>query len=403
MPMPSGFVSERSKLMTVFKARKGLEEIEEYTVEHIDADIIVNANECNWSLPPVVQSEIAEAAKNFAFNRYPPMKGEKLCQLLAEDFGVAQSSVQVGNGSSELLQMACYAFGGSGRKIAFPSPSFSMYGVYTKLSDSKSLPYNLNVDGYIDSEEVISFCDRERPNLLIICNPNNPTGNYNSLWQIEKILANVDCPVIMDEAYMEFAGGYEADFSCSTMTLLAKYDNFICLRTFSKAYGLASMRVGYAVGGRGLMRILGKVLLPYHVNAFSLLTAEIVYKHKQLFVERTNQIIAEREKMRNALAELGFKVWDSATNFLMFTALPELSAKLSLFGKNEALVVEEGTEKKLAGQTVFRFLANRKILARDFTRNAALEGGIRLTLGTPEENAIILETIKEVCKKAGGI
>ena len=389
--------------MTAFKARKGLEEIEEYTVEHIEAGIVVNANECNWGLPVAVQTEIAEAAKGFAFNRYPPMKAERLCRLIAADFGVPEANVQVGNGSSELLQMACYAFGGSGRKIAFPSPSFSMYGVYTKLSDSKSLPYNLNEDGYIDSEEVIAFCNREKPNLLIICNPNNPTGNYNSLWQVEKILANVDCPVIMDEAYMEFAGGYEADFAGSTMTLLAKYDNFICLRTFSKAYGLASMRVGYAVGSRELMRILGKVLLPYHVNAFSLLTAEIVYKHKQLFVERTNQIIAEREKMRNALAELGFKVWDSATNFLMFTALPELAAKLSLFGKNEALAAEEGTATKLAGQTVFRFLANRKILARDFTRNAALEGGIRLTLGTPEENAIILETIKEVCKKAGGV
>ena len=151
------------------------------------------------------------------------------------------------------------------------------------------------------------------------------------------------------------------------------------------------------------MRILGKVLLPYHVNAFSLLTAEIVYKHKQLFVERTNQIIGEREKMRTALADLGFKVWDSATNFLMFTAQPELAVKLSKFGKNEGLATEEGTARKLAGQTVFRFLANKKILARDFTRNQALEGGIRLTLGTPEENVIILGMIKEVCERAGGI
>ena len=133
--------------MTVFKARKGLEELEEYTVEHIEANIIVNSNECNWGLPPAVQTEIAEAAKEFAFNRYPPMKAEKLCQLIAADFGLPEINVQVGNGSSELLQMACYAFGGSGRKIAFPYPSFSMYGVYTKLSDSKPLPYTLNEDG----------------------------------------------------------------------------------------------------------------------------------------------------------------------------------------------------------------------------------------------------------------
>ena len=389
--------------MTAFKARTGLEDIEEYTVEHIDADIIVNANECTWGLPASVQKEIAEAAEDFAFNRYPPMKAEGLCRLIAADFGVPEATVQVGNGSSELLQMACYAFGGSGRKIAFPYPSFSMYGVYTKLSDSTALPYNLDKDGYIDAEAVIAFCKQENPALLIVCNPNNPTGNYNSLLQMEKILANVDCPVIMDEAYMEFAGGYDATFAGSTMTLLAKYDNFICLRTFSKAYGLASMRVGYGVGSRSLMRILGKVLLPYHVNAFSLLTAEIVYKNKQLFVERTNQIIAEREKMRTPLSELGFKVWDSATNFLMFAAQPELAVKLSKFGENEGLVTESGTARKLAGQTVFRFLANKKILARDFTRNPALEGGIRLTLGTPEENILILATIKEVCKSAGGI
>ena len=126
--------------MTAFKARKGLEEIEEYTVEHIEAEIVVNANECNWGLPVAVQTEIAAAARGFAFNRYPSMKAERLCRLIAADFGVPEANVQVGNGSSELLQMACYAFGGSGRKIAFPSPSFSMYGVYTKLSDSKSLP-----------------------------------------------------------------------------------------------------------------------------------------------------------------------------------------------------------------------------------------------------------------------
>ena len=107
--------------------------------------------------------------------------------------------------------------------------------------------------------------------------------------------------------------------------------------------------------------------------------------------------------MRTALADLGFKVWDSATNFLMFTAQPELAVKLSKFGKNEGLATEEGTAAKLAGQTVFRFLANKKILARDFTRNQALEGGIRLTLGTPEENIIILGMIKEVCERAGGI
>ena len=389
--------------MTLFQARKGLEEIEEYSVEHIDADIIVNANECNWNLPAEVQAEIAEAAKDFAFNRYPPMKPETLCNLIASELGLAEASVQIGNGSSELLQMACYAFGGSGRKIAFPYPSFSMYGVYTKLADSTPLPYKLTADGYIDPEAVIELCEKEKPALLIVCNPNNPTGNYNSLEQVEKILANVTCPVIMDEAYMEFAGGFDAKFAGSTLTLLDKYKNFLCMRTFSKAYGLASMRVGYVAGNRELMGILGKVLLPYHVNAFSLLAADIVYKHKAMFVERTALIIAEREKMRAELAQLGFKVWDSATNFLLFAGQGALAEKLGAYGQSIGLVKEEGLAEKISGMTLFKYLLDRKILARDFTRHPALQGGIRLTIGTPEENAVILRTIKELCEKAGGI
>ena len=389
--------------MTLFQARKGLEEIEEYSVEHIDADIIVNANECNWNLPAEVQTEMAEAAKDFAFNRYPPMKPEALCNLIAGELGLAEASVQIGNGSSELLQMACYAFGGSGRKIAFPYPSFSMYGVYTKLADSTPLPYKLTAEGYIDPEVVIELCEKEKPALLIVCNPNNPTGNYNSLEQVEKILASVTCPVIMDEAYMEFAGGFDAKFAGSTLTLLDKYKNFLCMRTFSKAYGLASMRVGYVAGNRELMGILGKVLLPYHVNAFSLLAADIVYKHKAMFVERTALIIAEREKMRAELAQLGFKVWDSATNFLLFAGQGVLAEKLGAYGQSIGLAKEEGLAEKISGMTLFKYLLDRKILARDFTRHPALPGGIRLTIGTPEENAVILRTIKELCEKAGGI
>ena len=388
--------------MTVYQARNGLEALEEYEVEHVPGDIIVNANESNWGLPAEVQSKLAEAVREFAFNRYPPIKAETLCGLIASDLGVAAGNVQIGNGSSELLQMACYAFGGSGRKIAFPYPSFSMYGVYAQLADSSAAPYNLTEDSYIDPEQVIAFCKREQPALLIVCNPNNPTGNYNSLAQMEKILANVDCPVIMDEAYMEFAEGEEAVFKGSTLSLLNKYQNFLCMRTFSKAYGLAAMRVGYVVGDRGLMSILGKVLLPYHVNAFSLVAAQIVYEQKALYNARTALVISEREKMRAGLTELGFKIWDSATNFLLFRAEGELAEKLSAYAESDASQAKKLSKEGLAGATVYRYLLANKILARDFTRHPVLTGCIRLTIGTAKENAIILRTIKELCEKAGG-
>ena len=175
--------------MSEFAVRSSLSGLEEYEVETIDAEIIVNANESNYPVPDAIQTEIEERTKDFSFNRYPPMKCETLCNLIANTLGVDIDKVRVGNGSSELLQMACYAFGGAGRKIAVPYPSFSMYGVYAQMSDSEVLRYPLNVEGFLDAEAVIDFCKENQPNLLILNNPNNPTGNYNPLSVIEKIIA----------------------------------------------------------------------------------------------------------------------------------------------------------------------------------------------------------------------
>ena len=235
--------------MSGFKMRKSLETMEEYSVEHVEADIIANANESNYPMPQKVVESINIVLEEFPFNRYPPIKAESLCELIGDDLGVDSSNIHIGNGSSELLQMACYAFGGNGKRIAFPYPSFSMYGVYVNMADSESLPYKLTEAGYIDADAVIEFCEENNPDLLIICNPNNPTGNYNKLEVIEKILANVKCPVLVDEAYMEFASGTSVDphdlrplnklklVAGSTLAVLHKYNNFICMRTFSKAYG----------------------------------------------------------------------------------------------------------------------------------------------------------------------
>ena len=197
--------------MSDIAIRSSLAGLEEYEVETIEAKIIVNANESNYPVPAAVQAEIEEKTGSFAFNRYPPIKCETLCGLIADTLGVDIDKVRIGNGSSELLQMACYAFGGQGRKIAVPYPSFSMYGVYAQMSDSEVLRYPLNVEGFLDAEAVIAFCKENRPNLLILNNPNNPTGNYNPLPVIERIIANVECPVIVDEAYMEFARGEGVD------------------------------------------------------------------------------------------------------------------------------------------------------------------------------------------------
>ncbi len=392
--------------MNDFSVRKSIEAMEEYSVESVAADIIVNANESNYPVPEEIAAGIAASTAHFPFNRYPPIKSENLCEVIAKELDVGADCVKIGNGSSELLEKACYVFGGPGKKIAVPWPSFSMYGEYADLSDSTAVRYPLSEEGYVDADAVIAFCEQEQPSLLIVCNPNNPTGNYNSLAAMEKIIANVNCPVIMDEAYMEFADGKEilpSDMrplnklwlvAGSTLSLLGKYSNFMVFRTFSKAYGLAGMRCGYAVGAVGLARQLGKALLPYHVNAFTLMVAKKIYENKELYKERIKTIRAERDKMAAYMQKLGFRVWPTATNFVMLRAEGELCRQLA-----DAYYAKYGRdlpEQAASGKLLFKYYLANSILVRDFTSHPVLTGALRITVGLPEENKQILAKLTEL-------
>lgn len=390
--------------MLEYSVRQSVANMEAYDVETIDADIIVNANENNYPTPQVVRDAVSAVVPQFPFNRYPPMNSENLREIIAEELDVDMKCVQIGNGSSELLEKVCYAFGGAGKKIAVPWPSFSMYGEYAALADSEPLRYNLTEDGYVDPDVVIEMCKKEQPALLIICNPNNPTGNYNELDCMEKIIANVDCPVVMDEAYMEFADGKAVAtndmrplnklwlVAGSTLSLLNKYNNFMVFRTFSKAYGLAGMRCGYGVGSHKLMRELSKVLLPYSVNAFSLIVGECVYRNKLAYKEQIKIIRSERDNMAAKLKELGFYVYDTATNFVCFR--PEGAAMEHMAEVYQKKYAQDKQGLEAAGKYLFKELLKESILTRDFTGHPVLKGCLRITVGTPEENKIILEAIE---------
>lgn len=392
--------------MADYSVRKSIAAMEEYSVETVAADIIVNANESNYPIPEKIGEEISALVKGFPFNRYPPMKSENLGEAIAEEFDVDPSCVVVSNGSSELLEKVCYTFGGAGKKIAVPWPSFSMYLEYAELADSVPVRYPLTKEGYVDADLVIEFCKKEQPALLIICNPNNPTGNYNELAVMEKIIANVSCPVVMDEAYMEFANGNGVDpndmrpleklwlVAGSTLSLLHKYSNFMVFRTFSKCYGLAGLRCGYGIGSSSLMRQLAKSVLPYTVNALTLLAAKLVFENKALYRERTKLIRAERDNMAAELKELGFSVYDTATNFVCFRAEGELKEKLAAAYYRS--FEDRLPEQVASGKMMFKYFLANSILTRDFTGHPVLTGCLRITVGTPEENKIILSVLKDL-------
>ncbi len=395
--------------MDEFNVRKSIENLSGYTVQHVEAKIIADTNESNYPMPEAVKEKILSMTETFPFHRYPPIKAENLSGVIAKELDLPEDNVRIGNGAGELLQKACYAFGGSGRKIAFPVPSYDMYATYVQLSDSEAAPYRLREDGYLDAEAVISFCQKEQVALLIICNPNNPTGNYNPLPQIERIVASVKCPVVVDEACMEFAGGRDVDsldmrplnkiwlVAGSVLTISNKYSNLLCIRTFSKAYGLAGLRCGYAVGCSGIIRILGKTLLPYQVNAYTLMTAKVVYENKLLYKDLIKKVVQERELLTDFLQQQGFEVWPSAANFVLFRASGRMAEILAesydeVYGRDEVM-----TALEKSGHFIYRFLLSHGILAADFAACPQLAGCIRLTVVLPDENSNIRQQLQLLC------
>jgi histidinol-phosphate aminotransferase len=347
--------------------REGLEHLASYTIEDGDWAIKLDANESAFNLPPTVKKELAAQLAGLAFNRYPEITQVGLREKIGATLGFATENIAVGNGSSQLLQAACYIFGGGARRIVFPTPSFSMYSIYCKLADAQPVPVKLNEDFILQPEAILQAASEEQAKLIILCNPNNPTGGVMSPEQVEQVIHQAHCPVIVDEAYHEFYGE-------SVLPLVGKYPNLMVMRTFSKAYGLASARVGYGVGAPEVVVALAKVLLPFNLNMLSLAAAETIMANLPQFNAQIAEIIRLRQRLATELAELPeIRVFPSQANFILFRTAKATELVASLY--------------------------NRKICVRDFSKAPGMENCIRVTVGTAEENAAFLAVVQQVCAK----
>ncbi|MCH3951242.1 MAG: histidinol-phosphate transaminase [Acidaminococcus sp.] len=384
--------------MSTYKGRDSLSQVEDYVVETVpDADIIVNANETNEYCGDEMEQKILQTISKYPINRYPAMHGENLCRLIAKNLNLDPFQITLGNGSSELLEKLCYAFGGKGRKISYPSPSFSMYETYAVLADSTPAPFPLTKECQVDPDALIEFCKKEQPNVVIICNPNNPTGSFNTHEAMEKVIKNVDCLVVMDEAYIEFSNDGKDASKNSTLDLVSKYDNLLVLRTFSKAYGLAGLRIGYGAGSMPVMKIMQKAMLPYHVNGFTLAIGELLYKEKDYLNQRVAHLVAQRTVLKKGLEDLGFYVYPSGSNFLCLKPVGDVLT--NLYKQSGEKADTEDAKAMAAGSYLFNTLLSRKILVRNYSHNPKLPGCLRISVGLPEENAKILETIGDILKE----
>ena len=343
--------------------RDGLASMPRYDTRELDWRIKVNANESNIGLPPLVEERIMSRLSRVAFARYPDEEYNLLCEQIGEVYGYHPENIIIGNGSSEIIEKVFYAFGGDkDHKIVYPMPSFSMYGIYAASADAEGVAVSLRDDFTLDVDAFIQTVNQNEASLAVICNPNNPTGQVLTIEEIEHIAENISCAFLIDEAYVEFYGN-------TSIPLLEKYPHMMIARTFSKAYALASCRVGYMLAHSDVIAMLEKTYMPYHMNVLSLVTADTVFQMRTEFEPQIQMICAERERMREEYERLaGVTVYPSHANFILlhYPNAEELNEEFIKCG----------------------------IGVRSFGKIPRLENMLRISIGRPDENDAVYRVMK---------
>ncbi len=323
------------------------------------------SNESPFGPHPAVTEAVARAAG--AANRYPDPSATLLRRRIAERYEIQPGDVALANGSCEILLAAAMALCEPGAELVYGWPSFSMYPMLAPLSGAREVRVELG-EGWIHDLEAIAAQITAATQLVLICNPNNPTSTHLPAAQIGAFLERVPdhVTVLVDEAYIEFQMHDDPDASAD---LRRDFPNLVCLRTFSKVYGLAGLRVGYALGSPKFRAAVDAVRQPFSVNALAQAAAAEAIRHQDDVADRVEQNLIERVLVETELAELGLETPDSQANF-SWIALGE--------DRDEAAIVAA--------------LGEQGILVRAGTPLGA-EGHIRASYGTPNENRRFLEAL----------
>jgi len=326
----------------------------------LDSAVKLASNESPF--PPMPEVAAAVAGGVDGLNRYPDGPARTLRRELAERHGVDPEQVAVGNGSCELLLLAGQALLDPGTTLVHASPSFGLYGHLAAAAGARAVEVPLADDEGHDLDTMAAAVD-ETTRLVIVCNPNNPTGVYRSADAIEAFLDQLpeDLPVLVDEAYNEFVTLPDRG---RVLSMARHRPNLLVTRTFSKAHGLCGLRVGYAVGAPAWIGALDKVRQPFNTNALAQAAAVESFRRQAELDRRVRATIAERRALVDELEGEGWRVVPSEANFLL--ARPPAA-------------LGEGTR-------VHTELLRRGVILRDGTA-LGCPGLLRISVGTPEEHA----------------
>jgi histidinol-phosphate aminotransferase len=339
-----------------------------YHVANADGLVKLDAMENPYAWPEALRQEWADLLRGSDVNRYPDPSATALAQGLRDAFDIpADAGLLLGNGSDEIIQMLALAVGGPGRVLMSVEPGFVMYRMTAIFTGTEYQSVLLRADDFsLDEETLLAAVEHHRPAMLFLAYPNNPTGNLFDADALRRIVRASPGLVIVDEAYAPFTDQ-------SFLPEVLEYPNLLVMRTLSKM-GLAGLRLGYIVGAADLIGELNKVRMPYNINVLTQASATLALAHRQVLDEQTTAIRQERGRLLERLRAVpGIHVFDSEANFVLLRCpagrAPELFAGI----REQGVLV-----KNLHGS------------------HPLLADCLRVTVGTPEENAAFLEALRSV-------
>jgi histidinol-phosphate aminotransferase len=324
----------------------------------------LDAMENPYPLPEQLRRELAEVLAHADLNRYPEPSGRKLRELLARKMRVPQGmELLLGNGSDDLIQIVTLALARPGAAMMFPVPTFVMYGMNATLTGMRAVAVPLREDFSFDAEDFVARMHAERPALVFLAYPNNPTGVLYPEEDVLKVIRAAEGLVVIDEAYHVFAGK-------SFMPRLPEFPNLVIIRTVSKL-GLAGIRLGYLAGRPEWVAEFNKVRQAYNVGVLTQAAALFALERLEVLEAQAALIRAQREELGKALAALkGITVFPSQANFFLLR-VPQ-------------------------AERVFERLRRQGVLVRNLHPGVA--GCLRITVGTPDENRILLTALREALR-----
>lgn len=364
--------------------RVDLADLEPYRAPQMDAPVKLNTNESPYPPPEGFIRELQERISSLSLNRYPQRDFVEVRQALAAHVGTLTERVWLANGSNELILQLLLAFGHVERKVMTFEPSYGMHSQITKISGTRHLRAGRNPDYSLHLEASLQAIESQRPDIVFLCSPNNPTGNSNSAEEIEAICKATSGLVILDEAYIEFARGVPEQASGDTrfrasppvrdfsIELIEGCDNLVITRSFSKSWRLAGARIGYLIAAPPIIEEIQKVRLPYHLSSLTQAAALAALNHSQEILATLETIKHERDRVLRELATMNAVIpFPSDANFILFRCLNK------------------------PAEEVWSALLERGVLVRDFSSVPRCEDCLRVSVGTPDQNERFLDALSE--------